>query len=86
MTSASLSPAVKVSCLVTSCNGSSNDKTGIMESETALLTHPANAPVLPCSPLLSGTVLYECVQDELLEHFKVQGVNKPKHSWGGGLS
>lgn len=60
--------------------------------KSALLTHPANAPVLPCWPLLSGSVpplspmVYKCVQDKILEHFKVQGVNKPKHSWGEGLS
>lgn len=80
MTSASLSPAVKVSCLVTSCNGSNNDKTGTMEGEVCFAdTDPANAPVLPCTPcfFLSGTmsalspVLYKCAQDKILWHFKV---------------
>lgn len=73
MTSASLSPAVKVSCLVTSCNGSNNDKTDTMEGEICFAdTDPAKAPVLPCTPCFSGTVpalspvLYKCVQDKIL--------------------
>lgn len=92
MKSASLSPAVKFSCLVT-CDASSNDETGIIEGEICFAdTYPANTPVLISSPHSSLALCLPClrcctnVQDKILLHFKAQGVNKPKHSWGGGLS
>lgn len=60
MKSALLSPAVKVSCLVT-CNASSNDETGIIEGEICFAdTDPANAPVLISSPHSSLALCLPC--------------------------